>query len=1321
MKKRVLSAFLLLSMVLSVCVPLITFTAAAAAPEEEPFAYDDLYVKDGLVFQMDFFALNSFWGESEALPTSPAEDSQYDGNRVTGSGTSLKATDTYAAAVEAYSKSLSTFLRSFVYKKSSALSVVNTLPEIGGKSWQDKTGLSQKAAFVLGDGFITLTHHHADSYLNFLGLPATGAVTGEFVMTSGGAVLGSDTLFVMQNTSLGATVSADKVVFTKFPGLYPFTTKDTDFADYTLSNSTSTPFTVTLQSNRAVDGDTVTSKASLFVNTHSVVKNAVIADKTAAENPVTVMGYVGENDHDIYAVRYYNRALTGEEMINNAFADLCKWYKLDMYGYTLLSAEVRAAVQAEVLSLAAEAGISVGGDADDRVAIQKIVSGKIGYQLYRYDEFLAADSSPAAKQFIATAEGVMADISALLALPLEYRALVYTAVNSMPAADKADRAKVEAMLDERITAVLATYYSAFVNETNLTYKDLYVKQENLVLWVDFFAARATDGKLYMDYSYVSDPYVDVTGKYGAVGKTWANWDLPVAARTKVPQVSGEAAAREKYVYKGNESFGFLDIGSANFGHSNIRTWGNGRLECGLNNSLLVYSPGMDVEKLSYQFVAAWEGNLNLQLDGVRMDSSMTSSTFKCTQYQYYGYGVDSRVPWQLQNAALMYGNPGMAAQYVGSSVDLTLTVDKRLGVDEGHYYLADYSTNTDGAIAYVDVADPVTKVRDTIYGYKVAGTDCLIKLSAKGSESFGEARYALNIVGRVIPLLDAEGYEVTSVPVMRAIDGTLSFDWENAVYKLNSNDEKVMGSTAVITAVNGPCYKNPATEVSSDVPGALGPIKFQGMYDLAAYANSKQFVDKKNLSYQRLQPGSVGNGGNISVYAVRTYDCVLTDADMLQNHFADIVGYYGIDLTSYTFLSDSERRSLYADLADMELGLPYEEGRAKYAAAIGKYLYPFNSQIEGFSHFTEICDAFNLDTRSLKDLSDVSLARIFASFADVDPTVRNYSPLLQKKMADVLATELEAHYAAAYGHKTLNFEGWQLKKSGAFGLRALYSSNLAAISDLEAKGNRVMTGVLVAPYGDAFTALDDLAVSYVDGEVKLPEGAGFVKGYWNGTRGETATEKDGVLYFTHDTIMETDVETDTDTLIELMRRKYFYVGFTVVVSNATGEATVFYDDATAAGMTGAQSLYTLARAARHAQIADKNVQSIMNTCTGGDYCLDIQVDGESLAGYNMLVGEDKSGTDMLQSAIRSALGISLTEVKTAEGNGCVILGAMDNAYDDACYGISFFGGNVYLWYNSGATQNDVCRLFTEYLAAMQEAEADISFAAGEEIVCRVNR
>lgn len=93
--------------------------------------------------------------------------------------------------------------------------------------------------------------------------------------------------------------------------------------------------------------------------------------------------------------------------------------------------------------------------------------------------------------------------------------------------------------------------------------------------------------------------------------------------------------------------------------------------------------------------------------------------------------------------------------------------------------------------------------------------------------------------------------------------------------------------------------------------------------NLSVYKNSQVVGTTKSFTagpqlHNKLSLGHVI--GNLNLYAVLVYDRTLTEAEMLQNHFANLMSYYQIDLTQFEMMDETVKVKLYELLANEQVG-----------------------------------------------------------------------------------------------------------------------------------------------------------------------------------------------------------------------------------------------------------------------------------------------------------------------------------------------------------------------------------------------------------------
>ncbi len=1190
-----------------------------------------------------------------------------------------------------------------------------------GQTWRDATGEFGFATFDQLPGAIRFNPYaHSDAYLNLGGknLAADATVTAQYVMLPGHD-FGKRT-FMVRNVALAteAIYSADgnQLLFT---GIEEYgSVKKSEFPAYgtagaiTIPLDNETPMDVTIAVKHSAKATDANGKLEFFYNGESAFTADVSYTANIPANPLTLLNFGANISSSYFAIRLYSRALTEDEMIQNHFADIAKWYKLDIGAIIALSPDKKLTIAKEFVD-----DVIGGGLAEREVLAAKL---KEIVDVYVYGALSEGIAQPSAAclSFAALAKELSADISGVLMLEPAARETVYSVVNALPATQKLNRTIVQETIDLAVEAVLDEIYGAYAPKTTITYKDLYARQDQLVTWVDFFAATPDDGDLYMDYSYPEE-----------------TWNLPHTVngewnpqKLRTPEISGEQAARDKYVFSGGDKFQFGDIPDAGWGHSNVRTWGDGRLICGKNNVLRVKSANLE-GSLTYQVVMDWcEGEPNFQLDTFRIYfphfSSMSpnrAAYIKAYQYKTF-MGVYG--PREDQDYYTAYSGPSVT---FSTALNITLTVDKEKGTNDPRYYLVEPQTNEDGGVRYENsrvAGMSAVRADNYVYRTEIDGeVYYLAKTAGDAAATYGPYVVVMteNYQGRA-QYITANDNGTTAYGFYAIVDGVV--DKTPIAFK---GVPYTKPSLLVDTELKGPLYVNPPREVSKNADGDVREIFDDGIMDIRAYMNGTKVFDVERLSVNGGDIGWLGNGSNPTFFAIRTYSCVLTEEEMLQNHFADLAGYYGFNLVKFSYLTEEQKTTLFEALKSIELGGDRAAAVALYDSVVDGFLYDFGSDTEAADTFGILCRTYALDAGAVYALSPESRARVFEAFASYSLNVTYAQPVLQKALLDAVALEYRDHYTMAVGHGAIDFVGWQLHLEGDLGLRALFATDLDLARDLSARGTVVKTGLLMAEDGDTTTA-DDLKalIDTATGEIDLDAASDItlVKGYWENGAADGTFVEDGDLYFTKDVFIEDDYDAYMVT--------YVYVGF-AILEDENGDVTVFFADTTrgATNPGSAQSLLDLTETARiDYGMAYPNIQRVLNEVEGGDPYVSIFVGSTALTDLRLVIAEDTFAMSDLQTVLLQRIAVALRTVSSANADpfngGYVVLapstsGGYNNVYGDGCYGIIAENGTLYLWYNEGATASDVVEYFSEIVNYYADQEMDILFTEGEHYVRRVGQ
>ena len=1272
MKKRILSVLLAALMLLSVC-PLV-LPAAASAPEYTAADYDALYVQDGLTYAIDFFATNSYWGEpavsttdktagAEALSSFITKGAEYpfqfngasastvirDGYFLNNAAVNQLLVDTRIDRDLNYAYDGATMQMVGVMEPTSLTTSLETgltfanirlgVRLSGGSLLLDAVALQsmEDAGFLVQDLGLALTTGTQTTYTLTVDRPTdtrtfysynygvTGAVPPTASQYPDYKLVGNSFYVTHVPTYDEGTV----VAMTEIPTLVA--------ADHVFAYARYRPEYVEFEGNTYIVGainrltddsgvepywhDVTTDPGhlGLYENGEPIYENdAVRFPNNAGYAASTYWRLWGQgNDMATYAMRYYDRILTADEMTLNHAADLMKWFRLDITRYSRLDTAARLTVAAALADYdftadPEELGTLIDGMADSLtydVLLDGLTEGTPAYAT--------------AESFLATAKEYLLDVSDILLFPPEYRVGIYDAVNSY--VGEKSFASLSTVIDESVALVLETYYGSYIDKTVYQYRDLYVRQDQLAIAIDFFAATPEDGDVYVGVSY--DEWLAEYEDYRVNWRTYgSDKGGPFATQNDalvyVREHRSETArpnnwadvVSDKYLWRGSTAdIQPLDISDRNYPHNNIRTFGDGRLVCSLNNSLVV-KYGEDATDVTYQVVSKSTKSTSWQLRGFRVGWSGKETSLSIASLNYQSYGVGGTEASPKPNASTLYSitpdpKPTIATTY---STDMTAVADKRMGVDTGHYY---------------------------------------------------------------------------------------KYEWDPTTSKYT------------------------VTELPSAVGNNSGLISYYGRLDLSVYANGQYMTGFEDLPYSSSAPDSIGNGGANEFFAIRVYSCTLKPEEIAQNHFADLAGYYGLELSRYYRLSEANRAILHDALMTLELGTPDDEAIAAYEEVLNGLYYDFTSETEAADFFRAFAAEYGLDVTSLKTLSPLSQERVFEAFAENSTytSQRWFSPILQKELEELVEEIKTDYFGESVVHTLTEFRGFQIKKGGELGMRAVFTLDQQVFNAIHASyGDEVdMTvGAMILPES-MLSDPDAMRIEIENGEIRLPEAAiASAVAYANGAYDPGVFRLDGEHAFACEFFPEGDDGVNVGVV---------YLGYAVLQLEGA-DPVIYYIDATSSFQgTGGLSLYELTRYAKlSCGMAYENIQEVMNATTDKEFediVLSVGVDN---IGDYVIVSEPgcREAVAALQELLYEYVGIRLSVVDLEDaaaydrvlrvGTTCDIL------YEDmALYGLAVRSGTIDLWYLDNANADPALALLEEILEYARNGSGSYQIAIGTDIVRRV--
>ena len=307
----------------------------------------------------------------------------------------------YKTAVSKYEAAVEKLLNTFLVAGATTFNV--KLPEISGISSHDHDGSAQRVAYELGAGFIQQNYFSGQSYLSIDGIPMTGALTGEVVMTAGEREPGRDhgNFFTFSDAALKRLGKADGSLVFELFGAY----------NGIGTNRPSSPVTLSAKLTDAVSYTALVDRSASPIKTSVYADGAVIlpeknVNDSTPTNVATTFGYGTSSESKIFAMRFYQKSLTTDEMAQNHFADVAKYFRLDLSVFDCLSADQKAVVYK------AFAGIRLTDDVSKK-ALQALYDEIVGKVYYDTLTLTLTNDAALNRQFLALAKLVGMDVTVL--------------------------------------------------------------------------------------------------------------------------------------------------------------------------------------------------------------------------------------------------------------------------------------------------------------------------------------------------------------------------------------------------------------------------------------------------------------------------------------------------------------------------------------------------------------------------------------------------------------------------------------------------------------------------------------------------------------------------------------------------------------------------------------------------------------------------------------------------------------------------------------------------------------------------------------------
>ena len=987
---------------------------------------------------------------------------------------------------------------------SGLITFTQNMKTVGEVSYQSPDGIhaydgipAMRTHVSFENGYMKLDSSDSGPYFGVSGVKTTGDYFLDVVMAGGNkhttSASGSKTFqFRGQNVMFTVTAAGTSVV----------SVGDAKAATNLVSGPL-TPFRFTITSKDLGNGKVTAQTA---INGTEVIG----ADVSVTPGTAGLLGHSHSEDAHIYTYRIYTRVLTAEEQAQNHFADIAKFYKLNLTGYDTLDAAGKAAVWAAVADLSFDA---------TRIEAQNAVNAVLNAEVDAAYDALAIEY-PAYAAFIALASEYRINVADALSdaeLMSYVKDLTFEGLSYAEAQARFDEAYLDAanylihMLDgqdawnawltdmaeaetldnidallalpiaERVGVALlenntdADVIEAYIAEVSAkyvtvspeydSYNDLYV-QDGLLLAADFFGSNK-----YWNFSYELPlaPSDNTAYLYDADGDgTPESYDLTNATARATKITAAEDANKGKTVfavakaewqtaYKSylNNTFRWATDGKVGFGayggasetmerapfyltdggyvqfHANYPS-GGGLVFSGIPNTLTASTAQL---VLSLSKLSTGKSSEPLLFHNVRPSVNTKDGMISFGSFS----GTSAIGGVHYANVKLESGETLEHYAYYTSK----MMESRSLFAADVEAYVAKLNAEATDGTVYFSVKKDVA----TFYIYKQVGEKDTFNSSGVNQNSNAETKDVLLATW----LLKNE----TDPKYVLAASSDMTYDYG-----------EVFALTQSILLKDGDDHYMLRTE-----DGLVGEIN-------APYNGSDATLDS-NTHY-------IGWGvahEHMKMYAFRQYNRVLSEAEIAQNHFADLAKFYRLDLSGYYMMSDAQKAAAHTAFTAYGLGEIEREELQDLLNEACAVLYDGIVIIEGDAaanaEFLELAVIATLDLSAIAMLTPDARAEFaYGMLADFDP---DYA----------VAAIIAYHYAARTElFSALTFAGYQVRlDSGASlanyaGVRAVFDIDEAAIAAILAKneGKSVIltigaTGLDFAGYTITYTMVEGALVA----------------------------------------------------------------------------------------------------------------------------------------------------------------------------------------------------------------------------------------------------
>ena len=881
--------------------------------------YDELYVQDGYVFGIDFFTLNrpEVWGD--AAPTVPFKDVDLSGVTI-AEGYDEKTTtgDNNAglkSAIDKFKENHNAFVDQFITEKD--LSTLNFAHYMASSTSYS----GAKAVYTPSTGSI-LFHKNAagtngiQPYYFSNAAVVSDNVSFQLVMAPNEGLDSAFFFFYNNRPSLAADADGNY----KITGLtHGFTKKEhTSYASIP-NTSDAQMLTFTLE-NVKTDKTNVTYTVRLWDQ---------LLSKTTGScgNPDnnTYLGWGSSAAMNLYALRVYNAELDATEIARNHFADVAKYFRLNLAGMDTENAEQMA----DLYEAVADVSLTSSTRGEAQLAVMTV---------------LAEDAKAALSAPYADLKATHADKAEFIDLAAKYLVPVETLENVLTSGRAMD-AIYAAVTDAALfgTGDVVAAHAFFREQFDLAYDYYSYKsfEPDNDAWDQYLRTLASKG-LAIE-AMMALPRAERLAIAEAAPATQE--DLNAAVDTAMAKYVAYAKEKaEKYEADDYNALYVRDglFFAADFFRSNEH-WSNTVVSVNANGSMLSYAWKYDDGKTGGSKSSLTTTSATtirdgkLVLDGQKL-AITPGGTMKATDYDVsservmeYKGAADAR---SLELRNFFFNISSTSQQSYSEETGLTLKF-ANLSYNSAKTW-GSWGTSRSWQSFYAAVKDFGNTTNPTDFVIAPGVQNLSIVFAFDGMIALSEAERDAkigNVEAPAIAIYSTVGEDL----IVEVPDGEiyakeeLLDKWRVIRWKTNGGAENSTATVLGIYDTEDAAKEAMATFQSTQADAKDYTYKVNQHYrmedDTTPYGVPAEFIRASGWTDPIYGTGDV--------YAIRYYDRAITKAETLQNHFADLAKFYRLDIGNYLAMTADEKTALHEAMQTVLIGDGREDVVEAYYAACG--------------------------------------------------------------------------------------------------------------------------------------------------------------------------------------------------------------------------------------------------------------------------------------------------------------------------------------------------------------------------------------------------